>query len=66
MAVLVVGTTYLSFRFKSVRPVLEGNRVLVIADGRIFERNPRRQPMTVEELGAEARQQSIASLDDVR
>ena len=66
MAVLVVGTAYLSFRFKFLRPVLEGSPVLVIADGRVLERNLRRQRMTVEELGAEARQQSIASLEDVR
>jgi uncharacterized membrane protein YcaP (DUF421 family) len=66
MTVLVVSTAYLSFRFKALRPVLEGNPVLVIADGRILEQNLRRQRMTVDELGAEARQQSISSLDDVR
>jgi uncharacterized membrane protein YcaP (DUF421 family) len=66
MAVLVVSTAWLSFRFAGLRPLLEGQPTLLIADGRILDTNLRRQRMTVEELRAEARQQSIGSLDDVR
>jgi uncharacterized membrane protein YcaP (DUF421 family) len=66
MAVLTVATAYLSFRFKRLRPLLEGDPVLVISDGRVLERNLHRQRMTVEELAAEARLQSIGSLADVR
>jgi uncharacterized membrane protein YcaP (DUF421 family) len=66
MAVLTVLTAYLSFRFRRLRPLLEGEPVVLIADGRLLERNLRRQRMTVEELAAEARLQSIGSLDDVR
>ena len=40
--------------------------MVLVADGRILERNLRRQRMTVEELGAEARLAQIGSLDDVR
>jgi uncharacterized membrane protein YcaP (DUF421 family) len=66
MALLVVGTAYLSFRVRRLRPLLEGNPILLIADGEILERNLRRQRMTVGEIRAEARLQSIASLGDVR
>jgi uncharacterized membrane protein YcaP (DUF421 family) len=66
MAVLVVATAWLSFRFKRLRPLLEGEPILLIADGRLLERNLRRERMTVEEVRAEARQSSIGSLDDVR
>jgi uncharacterized membrane protein YcaP (DUF421 family) len=66
MAVLVVATAYLSFRFTRMRPLLEGEPTLLIADGRILERNLRRERMTVDEIRAEARQQSIGSLADVR
>jgi uncharacterized membrane protein YcaP (DUF421 family) len=66
MATLVVATAYLSFRFKRLRPLLEGEPTLLIADGRVLEGNLRRQRMTVDEVRAEARQQSIGSLDDVR
>jgi uncharacterized membrane protein YcaP (DUF421 family) len=66
MAVLTVVTAYLSFRFRRLRPLLEGEPIVVIADGRVLERNLHRQRMTVEELAAEARLQSIGSLADVR
>jgi len=66
MAGLVVGTAYLSFRFKRLRPLLEGAPILLVADGRLLERNLHRQRVTVEELRAEARLQSIGSLDDIR
>jgi uncharacterized membrane protein YcaP (DUF421 family) len=66
MAVLTVLTAYLSFRFRRLRPLLEGEPIVLIADGRLLERNLRRQRMTVEELAAEARLQSIGSLSDIR
>ena len=66
IALLVVATAYLSFRFRRLRPILEGDPVLLISDGSIVERNLRRQRLTRDELEAEARQQSIGSLDDVR
>jgi uncharacterized membrane protein YcaP (DUF421 family) len=66
MALLVVGTAWLSYRVRRLRPLLEGNPVLLMADGEIIERNLRRQRMTVGEIRAEARQQSIGSLADVR
>jgi uncharacterized membrane protein YcaP (DUF421 family) len=66
IALLTVGTAYLSFRFKRLRPLLEGDPVILIADGRLLEDNIRRQRLTVEELRAEARLQSIGSLDDIR
>jgi uncharacterized membrane protein YcaP (DUF421 family) len=66
MSVLTVGTSYLTFKFPRVRPVLDGEPIVLIADGEVLWRNARRERITVEELQAEARQQQIASLDDVR
>jgi uncharacterized membrane protein YcaP (DUF421 family) len=66
MAVLVVGTAWLGFRFKRLRPILEGEPIVVVVDGKVLEKNLRRQRMTVEELGAEARMAQIGSLDEVR
>jgi uncharacterized membrane protein YcaP (DUF421 family) len=66
MAVLVVFTAWLGFRFARLRPILEGHPTLLVADGEVLRENLRRQRMTVEELRSEARLQSIASLDDVR
>jgi uncharacterized membrane protein YcaP (DUF421 family) len=66
VALLTVSTAWLSFRFRRVRPLLEGEPVILVADGRILERNLRNQRMTVDELGAEARLAQIGSLADVR
>jgi uncharacterized membrane protein YcaP (DUF421 family) len=66
MSVLVVATAWLSYRFARLRPLLEGEPTLLIADGELLERNLRRERMTVEEIRAEARLQSIGSLEDVR
>jgi uncharacterized membrane protein YcaP (DUF421 family) len=66
IALLVVGTAYLSFRFRRLRPILEGEPVLLISDGSVIQRNLRRQRLTVGELESEARLQSIGALDEVR
>jgi uncharacterized membrane protein YcaP (DUF421 family) len=66
LAALTVGTSYLSFRFRRLRPLLEGDPIVLIADGQVNERALHRQRITDDELAAEARQQSIGSLGDVR
>lgn len=57
---------YLNFRFPRVRPWMEGRPVVLIDDGSVIEPNLRRERLTVSEVEAEARQQQIASLDQVR
>src|SRR5918911_1550913 len=66
LALLQVGTSYVSFRFAPLRPFLEGEPTIVVQDGKPIERNLRRERLTVEEVAAEARQQQISSLDEVR
>ena len=61
LGLLTVGTAWLSYRFKRLRPALEGEPIVIIADGRLIERNLRAQRMTTEEVAAEARLQRIAS-----
>ena len=64
--ILTVAVSYLVFRFRSVRPVFEPEPLVLVEDGRLIERNLRRERMTPEEVAAEARLQQIASLDAVR
>jgi uncharacterized membrane protein YcaP (DUF421 family) len=66
LGLLSVCTAWLSYRFKRLRPVLEGEPIVIIADGRLLERNLRAQRMTTEEVAAEARLQKIASFEDIR
>jgi uncharacterized membrane protein YcaP (DUF421 family) len=73
-AVLVVGTiailqvfvSWLSYRFPRTRPILEGEPLIVVQDGKVIERNLKRERLTVEEITEEARKQQIAHLSDVR
>jgi uncharacterized membrane protein YcaP (DUF421 family) len=66
LSALTVGTSYLSFRIRRLRPLLEGDPIVLISDGEISERALRRQRITDDELAAAARQQSIGSLRHVR
>lgn len=65
-ALLSVGVSYLSFRFRVLRPYLEGEPIVVIQEGRLLEPSLRRERLTVEDVQEEARLEGIASLDDVR
>jgi uncharacterized membrane protein YcaP (DUF421 family) len=66
IAVLQVATSWLGFRFDRLRPVLEGQPIVIVEDGKPIAKNLKRERLTVEELTEEARTQQIGSLDDVR
>ena len=66
IALLTVLTSYTSFRFPRLRPVLDGEPVIVLEDGEPIDRNLARNRITHAELAAAARVQGIPSLDDVR
>ncbi|MGE5273646.1 MAG: DUF421 domain-containing protein [Verrucomicrobiota bacterium] len=64
-AVLQVLVSYLSYRFPRMRPALDGEPIVIVQDGRAIERNMKRERITLEEVMVEARQQQVASLDDI-
>ena len=66
IGILTVATSFLGFRFRRLRPLLEGEPVVIVDDGKVLEKNLRRERITLDELAAAARIQQIASLDDVR
>jgi uncharacterized membrane protein YcaP (DUF421 family) len=65
-AILQVTVSFVGFRFRFLRRVLEGDPVVIVQDGRLIERNLKRERLTPEEVAAEARQHQIESLDDVK
>jgi uncharacterized membrane protein YcaP (DUF421 family) len=65
-ALLAVFFSYLPWRFHALRPVLEGQPIIIIDDGEIVENNLKTQRLTQEEIAAAARIQGIASFDDIR
>jgi uncharacterized membrane protein YcaP (DUF421 family) len=66
IAVLTVLFSYLPWRFRVLRPVLEGEPVILIEDGNVIEKNLRRHRLTHEEIAAEARFQQIDKLEKIR
>jgi uncharacterized membrane protein YcaP (DUF421 family) len=66
IAALTVLFSYLPWRFQALRPVLEGEPVILIEDGNVIEKNLRRHRLTQQEVAAEARYQQIDSFEKVR
>ena len=66
IAILTVVFSYLSWRFRGLRPVLEGQPLILIEDGKVIDKNLRRNRLTQEEIAAEARFQQIDSFDKIR
>jgi uncharacterized membrane protein YcaP (DUF421 family) len=64
-AVLQVGTSYLGFKFKRIRSVLEGQPIVLIEDGRLIDGNLRRQRLTPDDVAEEMRLQQIMSFTEV-
>jgi uncharacterized membrane protein YcaP (DUF421 family) len=65
-AVMILVVSYSGFRFPRLQPLLDPQPLIVVQDGRVIEANLRKERMTVDELLAEARQQQITSLEEVR
>jgi uncharacterized membrane protein YcaP (DUF421 family) len=66
IGLITVALSYLSLRFKRLRPILNGEPIVLVEDGEVIEANLRRQRLTEEEIGAEARLEGISSIADVR
>jgi uncharacterized membrane protein YcaP (DUF421 family) len=65
IGILTVFVSWTSFRFPRLRPVLDGDPVIVLQDGKPIEKNLARNRLTLDEVRAAARQEHIASLDEV-
>ena len=66
IGLLTVLVSFVSFRFPRLRPILDGEPVIVLEGGKPIERNLRRNRITLGELAAAARGQGFASLEDVQ
>jgi uncharacterized membrane protein YcaP (DUF421 family) len=73
-AIIVVGTiaglsvlvSWIGFRVPRLRPVLEGEPIVLVEDGKPILRNLKRERIALEELLEEARSAQMESLDDVK
>src|SRR5205823_13370842 len=65
-AALQVSISYISFRSRHLRPILQGEPIVLVQDGSLIESNLRRERLTAGEIAEAARQEQIASLEDVQ
>jgi uncharacterized membrane protein YcaP (DUF421 family) len=65
IAALTVLVSYASFKVPRLRPVLDGEPVIVLERGEPIRRNLDRNRITVDELRAAARRNGYGSLDEV-
>jgi uncharacterized membrane protein YcaP (DUF421 family) len=65
MALLTVFVSYVSYRFPRLRPMLEGEPIVIVHHGKPLTANLERERLTLEEVMAEARLQQIATLDEI-
>jgi uncharacterized membrane protein YcaP (DUF421 family) len=66
IAAIQVLSSYLTFRSKRVRKVIEGQPIVVIQDGKLLEENVKRERLTEDEVAEEMRMQQIGSFDEVQ
>jgi uncharacterized membrane protein YcaP (DUF421 family) len=65
IAVLTVFVSYSSFKFPRLRPVLDGEPVIVLEKGEPITRNLARNRITIDELRAAARYEGDGTLAEV-
>jgi uncharacterized membrane protein YcaP (DUF421 family) len=66
IGIMQVLTSYLGFRFRWARPVLQGEPIVLVENGKIIDRNMHRERLTLDDLAEKARLSEIASISDIR
>jgi uncharacterized membrane protein YcaP (DUF421 family) len=65
IAVLQTFVSWAGYRSKKVGLVVEGEPIVVVEDGKLIEKNLRRERINDDEVLESAREQNIGSLDEV-
>jgi uncharacterized membrane protein YcaP (DUF421 family) len=65
-SLLIVVTSWISWRFPRTRPLLDGNPVVLVEDGKPIDDNLRRERISLEEIAAQARVHQIDSIRKIR
>jgi uncharacterized membrane protein YcaP (DUF421 family) len=66
IGILQVLTSYVSFRFRRMRSVLQGEPIVLVENGQLINRNMHRERLTLDDLAEKARLNEIASIDEIR
>jgi len=65
IALLQTGVSWVGFRSKRVGMILEGEPIVVVEDGKLIEKNLKRERIADAEVLESAREQNIGSLDEI-
>jgi uncharacterized membrane protein YcaP (DUF421 family) len=65
-ALLTVGLSYASYRWRRIRPLVEGEPVVIVVDGKPLERILKIERLTQEEVLAAAREHGIQDVRQIR
>ena len=66
IGILQVTVSYLGFRVRRLRPFLQGEPIVLVENGRVIDRNMRRERLTRDDLAEKARISEIESIDDIK
>jgi uncharacterized membrane protein YcaP (DUF421 family) len=66
IGILQVILSYLGFRFRRMRPVLQGEPIVLVENGQLIDRNMRRERLTLDDLAEKARLSEIGSIDEIK
>jgi uncharacterized membrane protein YcaP (DUF421 family) len=66
VTLLTVFISWVNWRFRRMRSVLEGQPVVLVENGRMIEGNMKRERITPEDIESEGRQQQITDISDIR
>ncbi|HZT94502.1 MAG TPA: YetF domain-containing protein [Gaiellaceae bacterium] len=63
---MTVLSSYLAFKSKRARRVLQGEPLIIVQDGELIERNLQEERLTLDDVMEEARSNEIESLDEIK
>ncbi len=66
IALLTVFVSWVNWRFRRMRSMLEGQPVVLVENGKMIERNMKRERITVEDIESEGRIQQVTDIADMR
>ena len=66
IGVMQVGLSYLGYRFRRMRPFLQGEPIVLVEKGKVIDRNMRRERLTLDDLAEKARLSEIESIGEIK